>query len=51
MSSPFWTLLRAIYGLEGGRDCRRCAAAVPPADAFGISEGVCRACRVAESGE
>lgn len=43
--AQFWSLLRAMYGGEGGRDCRVCSDAVHPADEFGMSEGVCRSCR------
>ncbi len=41
-----YTLLRSLFGLASGRDCRRCGEAVAPADPFGVSEGVCRGCRL-----
>lgn len=40
-----YKLFRAIAMLESGRDCRRCGEAIAPSDAFGVSEGVCAACR------
>jgi hypothetical protein len=39
-----YRVLRALAGLERGRHCRRCDEAIL-GDAFGLSEGVCRACR------
>ena len=38
-------LFRAFVGRESGCWCRGCGESVSPADAFGLSEGVCRACR------
>jgi hypothetical protein len=32
-------------GLEQGRHCRTCDEAILRDDQFGLSEGVCRACR------
>jgi hypothetical protein len=40
-----WNVLRALAGLETGRSCRRCEDAIPRADRFGRSEGVCHPCR------
>jgi hypothetical protein len=42
-----YRLVRALFGLETGRSCRRCAEAIRADDPFGSSEGVCRACRAA----
>ncbi len=47
MSAGIWNLVRAMAGAEAGRSCRRCADAIAAKDAFGMSEGVCRPCRVA----
>jgi hypothetical protein len=41
--------LRALVGLESGRSCRRCSEGIPRRDAFGLGEGVCRACRHAHA--
>ena len=40
-----YRVLRALMGLERGRSCRRCNEAILADDSFGLSEGVCRACR------
>jgi hypothetical protein len=40
-----YNLLSALFGLASGRSCRTCGEAVLPADAFGMSEGICRGCR------
>jgi hypothetical protein len=41
-----YNLLRSMCRLVSGIDCRRCGVAIEPADAFGVSEGVCRGCRI-----
>ena len=46
MATTVWKLMRALSGLESGRDCRRCRESIPAADEFGMSEGVCRPCRL-----
>jgi hypothetical protein len=38
-------LVRAIAGQETGRRCRVCGEPIATKDCFGMSEGVCRACR------
>ena len=38
-------LLLALNGLYVGRTCRKCGDAVVASDHFGVSEGVCPACR------
>lgn len=40
-----YRVLRALMGFERGRHCRRCDEAILGDDRFGLSEGVCRACR------
>ena len=47
MAAPLLKLLYAMYGLYEGRDCRSCGEAISPEDGFGMSEGVCGACRSA----
>jgi hypothetical protein len=47
--ATIYTTFRALVGLESGRWCRRCCEAIPPSDAFGLSESVCRACRYAHA--
>jgi hypothetical protein len=41
----FYRFLRALAGLEAGRDCRVCGDAISPKDLFGLGEGVCEPCR------
>jgi hypothetical protein len=50
MSDTIYKLVRALAGEETGRTCRRCAESIRNADHFGMSEGVCRPCRVAFGG-
>ena len=38
-------VLRALVGLDSGRDCRTCSEPVARTDHFGLSEGVCASCR------
>jgi hypothetical protein len=40
-----WRVVRGLAGLESGRWCRDCGDAIPSADAFGLGEGFCTACR------
>jgi hypothetical protein len=40
-----YRLIRAFAMQESGRDCRRCGEGIRPSDHFGVSEGVCVACR------
>ncbi len=46
MASSVWKLIRALTGEEAGRSCRRCGESIPVHDGFGLSEGVCRPCRL-----
>ena len=46
MSTTIYRLIRVMAGEETGRTCRRCAESIRPSDPFGMSEGVCRACRL-----
>jgi len=46
MSTTIYRLIRAMAGEETGRTCRRCAESIRTSDPFGMSEGVCRACRL-----
>jgi len=46
MSVTIWKQFRAIAGVEAGRSCRGCHESILAGDPFGLSEGVCRACRV-----
>jgi hypothetical protein len=39
------SLFKSLYGLVSGRDCRVCGESIPRVDGFGVSEGVCNACR------
>jgi hypothetical protein len=43
-------VIRALWGMESGRVCRRCKEPVGAGDAFGISEGVCGPCRAPAHG-
>ncbi len=49
MAVTMYQLLRALVGLESGRTCRSCGEVVPSFDHFGLSEGVCSACRVSNA--
>jgi hypothetical protein len=40
-----YKLFRAFAMRHAGLDCRRCGQSIEPGDYFGLSEGVCRACR------
>lgn len=44
--SFIYRLFRAFAMLESGRDCRICGDGIRPSDEFGLSEGVCRPCRL-----
>jgi hypothetical protein len=46
MATTTWRVLRALSGLENGRDCRRCGESILSSDPFGTSEGVCGPCRL-----
>jgi hypothetical protein len=50
MSTTVWKLLRGLKGLESGRSCRCCGEAILAPDRFGMSEGVCRPCRIDAGG-
>jgi hypothetical protein len=41
----FYKLMKALAGLESGRECRVCRQTISPKDDFGLSEGVCEPCR------
>jgi hypothetical protein len=45
MTMTVWRVLRALTGVERGRSCRNCGEAILAKDPFGMSEGVCNACR------
>ncbi len=47
MAITVWNVLRAFAGAEAGRSCRRCSESIPGDDGFGMSEAICRPCRVA----
>jgi hypothetical protein len=40
-----YELIRSLFGLSSGRDCRHCGDSIERADDFGLSEGVCAPCR------
>jgi hypothetical protein len=40
-----YRLIRAFLGQEAGACCRSCRDPIPSSDEFGLSEGVCSACR------
>lgn len=40
-----YDLLLAMVNLHSGRRCRSCGTTIAPRDHFGVSEGVCPACR------
>jgi hypothetical protein len=40
-----YELLRSLFALESGRNCRTCAESIDRRDAFGLSEAVCASCR------
>jgi hypothetical protein len=50
-----WTILRSVWGSQAsiewfsdsGRFCRVCGRGIDHGDPFGVSEGVCPACRSA----
>jgi hypothetical protein len=46
MATTVWKLIRVFTGEEAGRSCRRCGESIPQRDRFGLSEGVCRPCRL-----
>jgi hypothetical protein len=46
MATTTWNLFRALWRLEGGRYCRRCGESIQASDEFGMSEAVCRPCRL-----
>ena len=37
-----YRLIRSLAGLESGRNCRVCGDPIERADAFGLSESICR---------
>jgi hypothetical protein len=39
-------LVRALFGSEAGKRCRRCREPLHPNDEFGVSEGLCLPCRL-----
>jgi hypothetical protein len=39
-------LVRALFGSEAGRHCRRCMEPLHPHDPVGANEGVCLPCRL-----
>jgi hypothetical protein len=45
MTMTVWSVLRALTGVEHGRCCRNCGEPILRKDLFGMSEGVCSACR------
>ncbi len=47
MAVTVWNVVRAMVGAEAGLACRRCKEPIGAKDAFGMSEGVCRPCRLA----
>jgi hypothetical protein len=46
MAATIWKLSWPLAGMEAGRTCRRCGESIPKTDSFGMSEGVCRPCRL-----
>jgi hypothetical protein len=50
MATTVWNVMRSMAGIESGRWCRGCGESIVRRDRFGLSEGVCRPCRVG-SGE
>jgi hypothetical protein len=46
MATTVWNVMRSLAGMESGRWCRGCGDSIARADGFGLSEGVCRPCRV-----
>lgn len=40
-----YRLVLALAGRYFGRECRTCGEPISPGDEFGVSEGVCAACR------
>jgi hypothetical protein len=46
MATTVLKLLPAVAGSDRGNNCRRCGESIPAADEFGVSEGVCRPCRL-----
>lgn len=40
-----YKLFNAFVGRVSGVWCRRCGESITPRDSFGVSEGVCAACR------
>ena len=47
MEITIYKLFQSFAGAETGRNCRSCGEAINRRDAFGMSESVCIACRVA----
>lgn len=43
--TTMWGPLEAVWTSGSGRSCRVCGSAVASRDGFGMSEGVCPACR------
>jgi hypothetical protein len=51
MAGTVRMLIRALAGVETGRECRWCEEPIGRDDRFGMSEGVCRPCRAHGSTE
>ncbi len=45
LQGTLYNVVRAMTGIESGRDCRTCKHPVDPRDGFGMSEGVSVPCR------
>jgi hypothetical protein len=41
-----YDLLNSLARRFSGRNCRRCGEGIAANDPFGVSEGVCRGCRL-----
>jgi hypothetical protein len=46
MAATVWKLMQALSGRASSLYCRRCGDGIPATDPFGMSEGVCRSCRL-----
>lgn len=44
--TTIYRMIRAMAGIETGRNCRTCGEPIERRDRFGMSEGVCSACRM-----
>ena len=47
MTTTMRLLVRSLAGPQSGESCRRCHQQILRKDHFGLSEGVCHACRAA----